>query len=71
MDEAEKQWRTERRGGNYGAGTKEMQVGMGTGVGDDRGADRPSSGGPLTHSSLRVIGCGEPGASAEQGASAA
>lgn len=26
MDDAEKKWRTERRGGNYGAGTKEMQV---------------------------------------------
>ena len=26
MDEAERKWRTERRGGNYGAGTKEMQA---------------------------------------------
>jgi hypothetical protein len=26
MDEAEKRWRAERRGGNYGAGTKEMQA---------------------------------------------
>lgn len=25
MDEAEAQWRAERGGGNYGAGTKEMQ----------------------------------------------
>ena len=27
MDEAERQARKERSGGNYGAGTKEMQVG--------------------------------------------
>jgi hypothetical protein len=26
LDEAEKKWKSERRGGNYGAGTKEMQV---------------------------------------------
>lgn len=26
MDEAERKWKTERRGGNYGAGTKEMQA---------------------------------------------
>jgi hypothetical protein len=26
MDEAEKKWKAERRGGNYGAGTKEMQA---------------------------------------------
>lgn len=26
MDEAEKRWKSERRGGNYGAGTKEMQA---------------------------------------------
>jgi hypothetical protein len=26
MDEAEKKWKSERRGGNYGAGTKEMQA---------------------------------------------
>ena len=26
MTEAQKQWQTERRGGNYGVGTKEMQA---------------------------------------------
>ncbi|KIZ07823.1 hypothetical protein MNEG_0113 [Monoraphidium neglectum] len=26
LDEAEKKWKSERRGGNYGAGTKEMQA---------------------------------------------
>jgi len=26
MDAAEKKWKSERRGGNYGAGTKEMQA---------------------------------------------
>jgi hypothetical protein len=29
MDEAEKKWKSERRGGNYGAGTKEMQASRG------------------------------------------
>lgn len=33
MDEAERQARKERSGGNYGAGTKEMQVGAAGGCG--------------------------------------
>jgi hypothetical protein len=54
MDEAERMARKERSGGNYGAGTKEMQVG-GVGVleGEKRGGSSGRSGTANSRSSSK------------------